>query len=116
MMFLFFAGPPGPVGNLKVTDSTQSSISLGWSKPTDDGGAPIIGYVVETRVRGAKKDEGWRRCNVAAQLIVTEFTVSSLDARLQYEFRVSCQNQIGLGPATNLEGAVVPKEILGTFF
>ena len=71
--------------------------------------------MVETRVPGAakKSDEAWKRCNVAAQLIVTEFTVSSLEEKLLYEFRVSCQNQIGLGPATNLPSAVVPREILG---
>lgn len=97
-----------------MADSTTSSITLGWTKPTDDGGAPIIGYVVEMRVHGsAKKDEGWKRCNVAAQLIGTEFTVSSLDEKVAYEFRVSCQNQIGLGPATKLEGATYPREILG---
>lgn len=112
-----YAGPPGPVGNLKVTDSSKTSITLGWTKPTHDGGAPLIGYVVELRVKGTGKkgDEGWKRCNIAAQLIGTEFTVTSLDENLEYEFRVSAQNQIGLSQPTNLEGAVSPREIFGEF-
>lgn len=112
-----FAEPPGPVSNLKVADSSKTSVTLAWTKPTYDGGAPLIGYVVELRVKGTGKkgDEGWKRCNVAAQLIGTEFTVSSLDEKLEYEFRVSAQNQVGLSQPTNLEGAVTPREVLGEF-
>lgn len=98
-----------------MTDSSKTSITLGWTKPTYDGGAPLIGYVVELRVRGTGKkgDEGWKRCNIAAQLIGTEFTVTSLDENSEYEFRVSAQNQIGLSQPTNLEGAVSPRDIFG---
>ncbi len=116
--FVFqFAEPPGPVSNLKVADSSKTSITLAWRKPTYDGGAPLIGYVVEIRVKGTGKkgDEGWKRCNVAAQLIGTEFTVSSLDEKLEYEFRVSTQNQVGLSQPTNLGEAVTPREVLGEF-
>jgi len=116
-LFFLFADPPGPVSNLKVADSSKTSVTLAWTKPTYDGGAPLIGYVVELRVKGTGKkgEEGWKRCNVAAQLIGTEFTVSSLDEKLEYEFRVSAQNQIGLSQPTNLEGAVTPREVLGEF-
>lgn len=80
-----------------------------------DGGAPIIGYVVEMRAKGSVKkgEDGWKRCNVAAQLITCEFTVTSLDENLVYEFRVSAQNQVGMSVPCNLEGAVIPREILG---
>lgn len=100
-----------------MADSSKTSITLAWTKPTYDGGAPLIGYVVELRVKGTGKkgDEGWKRCNVAAQLIGTEFTVSSLDEKLEYEFRVSAQNQVGLSQPTNLGEAVTPREVLGEF-
>lgn len=82
-----------------------------------DGGAPIIGYVVEIRpkVEGADPEAGWKRCNVAAQVIHTEFTATSLDEKQLYEFRVSAQNQVGLGRPAELKEAVSPKEILGEF-
>lgn len=107
--------PPAPPTNMKVLDSTLSSVTLGWTKPVTDGGAPLIGYVVEMRVQGSAKkgDEGWKRCNVAAQLVVCEFTVSSLDHKLLYEFRVSAQNQVGMSLPCDLGAPVIPKEIQG---
>ncbi|NWZ95996.1 TITIN protein, partial [Nesospiza acunhae] len=106
--------PPGPPTNLRVVDSTKTSLTLGWGKPVYDGGAPIIGYVVEMRpkVEGADPEAGWKRCNVAAQVIHTEFTATSLDEKQLYEFRVSAQNQVGLGRPAELKEAVSPKEIL----
>lgn len=96
-------------------DSTKSSVSLGWTKPVSDGGAPLIGYVVEMRVQGSAKkgDDGWKRCNVAAQLVMCEFTVTSLDENLVYEFRVSAQNQVGMSLPCDMGSAVIPREILG---
>ncbi|KAJ0005322.1 hypothetical protein NQD34_015216 [Periophthalmus magnuspinnatus] len=104
--------PPAPPTALKVLDSTLSSVTLGWVKPVSDGGAPLIGYVVEMRLQGSKKDEGWRRCNVAAQLTACEFTVSSLSHELLYEFRVSAQNQVGMSLPCDLDAPVIPKDIL----
>uniref|UniRef100_A0A8C5WLN5 Titin n=1 Tax=Leptobrachium leishanense TaxID=445787 RepID=A0A8C5WLN5_9ANUR len=101
----------------KVADSTKTSITLGWGKPVYDGGAPIIGYIVEMRPKLERKDpeEGWKRCNAAAQLIHTQFTVTSLSDKEEYEFRVSAQNQVGVGRPAELKEAVTPKEILGNF-
>ncbi|KAK5889759.1 hypothetical protein CesoFtcFv8_013347 [Champsocephalus esox] len=106
--------PPAPPTSLKVVDSTKSSVSLSWTKPVSDGGAPIIGYVVELRLHGSAKkgDDGWKRCNVAAQLVVCEFTVYSLEQKNLYVFRVSAQNQVGMSLPCELEAPVIPKEIL----
>eukprot|EP00061_Rhincodon_typus_P019022 g48455.t1 len=106
--------PPGPPVGLKVIDSTKTSISLGWSKPVYDGGSPIIGYVVEMRPKGVSKlpEEGWKRCSVAAQLVLTQFTMTNLNEKEEYEFRVSAQNQIGIGRPAELKEAVSPKEVL----
>ena len=80
-----------------------------------DGGAPIIGYVVEMRPKkpDMSQDEGWKRCNAAAQLVRMEFTVTSLDENQEYEFRVCAQNQVGIGRPAELKDAIKPKEILG---
>lgn len=50
---------------------------------------------------------------MAAQLVVCEFTVTSLDEKFVYEFRVSAQNQVGMSLPCDLEGAVIPKDVLG---
>ena len=113
-----FAEPPGPPGSLKVVDSTTSSVTLGWAKPVYDGGAPIIGYMVEMRLKGESEEpeEGWTKCKTAGPLVLTEFTIQKLDEKLEYEFRVSAQNQVGMGRPAQLKDAVVPKEMLGNVF
>lgn len=114
-LFVLYTEPPGPPSDLKVIDSTKTSITLGWTKPVYDGGSLVTGYVVEMRPKGVKKspEEGWTRCNVAAQLVVTQFTASSLDEKQEYEFKVSAQNQVGIGRPAELKEAIFPKEILG---
>lgn len=103
-----------------MVDSTKTSITLGWSKPVYDGGAPIIGYLVEMREKleteGEQErdaEEGWSKCNTSGQLVLTEFTMLNLDERKQYEFRVSAQNQVGMGRPAKLKDAVTPKDIHG---
>lgn len=115
LLYNLFSEPPGPPTNLKVVDTTRNSITLGWGKPVYDGGAPIIGYVVEMRPKreDMSPDEGWKRCNAAAQLVRREFTVTSLDENQEYEFRVCAQNQAGIGRPAELKDAIKPKEILG---
>lgn len=111
------AEPPGPPGGLKVADSTKTSITLGWAKPVYDGGAPIIGYMIEKRIKSEidaeKPEEGWKKVNTGGQLVLTEFTIQNLDERQEYEFRVSAQNQVGMGRPATLKEAVAPKEVLG---
>jgi len=54
-IFLFEARPTAP-GQPKVDDSDRSFIKIVWAPPTDDGGAPITGYIVE---RKDKKTGKW---------------------------------------------------------
>lgn len=98
-----------------MVDSTKTSITLGWTKPVYDGGAPIIGYFVEMRLKGESDnpEEGWKKCNAGTQLVLTEFTIPNLDEKQEYEFRVCAQNQVGIGRPATLKDAVFPKEILG---
>lgn len=111
------AEPPGPPAGLKVSDSTKTSITLSWSKPVYDGGAPIIGYSLDMRLKSEvdpeKPTEGWRRIDTHGPLVLTEFTISQLDEKQEYEFKVSAQNQVGWGRHAYLKEAASPKEILG---
>lgn len=109
--------PPGPPAGLKVSDSTKTSITLSWSKPVYDGGAPIIGYSLDLRLKSdadpEKPSEGWKRIDTRGPLVITEFTIGQLDEKQEYEFKVSAQNQVGWGRHAYLKEAVSPKEILG---
>lgn len=109
--------PPGPPAFLKVADSTKTSITLSWSRPVYDGGAPIINYSLDLRLKSdanpEKPSEGWKRIDTRGPLVLTEFTIGQLDEKLEYDFKVSAQNQVGWGRHAYLRDAVSPKEILG---
>lgn len=82
-----------------------------------DGGAPIIGYSLDMRLKSEadpeKPTEGWKRIDTHGPLVLTEFTIGQLDEKQEYEFKVSAQNQVGWGRHAYLKEAVFPKEILG---
>jgi len=45
---LFLARPSAPK-ELKVVDVSRSTVQLSWEPPEDDGGSPVIDYIIEKR-------------------------------------------------------------------
>ena len=43
------ADQPDKPRNLKVTDVWKDYVTVGWEAPENDGGSPLMGYVVEQR-------------------------------------------------------------------
>ena len=86
--------PPGPPGTPRSLETSGDSITIAWSKPRNDGGSHITGYVVERRQFGEDK---WVR---ASHSIVPDLTyrVINLTENHEYEFRVSAVNAAGQGP------------------
>lgn len=76
-----------------VSDSTNTSISLEWSRPADDGGMEILGYIIEMM----KADETeWKRVN--EELVAeTHYTATGLQTGAEYKLRVAAVNHIGRG-------------------
>lgn len=76
-----------------VSDSTNTSISLEWSRPADDGGMEILGYIIEM-VKGEEKE--WKRVN--QELVAeTNYVVTGLQAGAEYKFHVAAVNHVGRG-------------------
>uniref|UniRef100_H2YFD5 Titin n=1 Tax=Ciona savignyi TaxID=51511 RepID=H2YFD5_CIOSA len=101
---------PGPPSNPKVVDTTKKSVTIKWGAPAYDGGARIIGYIVESSVEGL---DDWRKCNVGVGTSkTTEFTVTGLRQEQTYVFRVAAVNEVGQGKHESIPGAVSPVEIL----
>uniref|UniRef100_A0A3B3HL83 Titin n=1 Tax=Oryzias latipes TaxID=8090 RepID=A0A3B3HL83_ORYLA len=99
--------PPGPPTNLKVTDYSSSTVSLTWSRPFYDGGAPITGFLVEMK---GSTDEEWTTCTPNTGIEDTNYTVKTLRENTEYSFRVRAINAAGVGEPMDLPGSVLATE------
>lgn len=104
------SAPPGPVVNPCVTDTSSGTISLSWTGPTNNGGSPVIGYLVECK-RTDTTD--WIRCNVPRNLQETHYTIQNLIDKAEYQCRVTAVNKIGFGEPVEVTGKHVAKDIIG---
>lgn len=48
--FLYNLVEPGKPNDIEVVDWDKDHADLKWTKPENDGGAPITGYVIEYKV------------------------------------------------------------------
>lgn len=103
--FFFTTEPPGKVIDLKVTDSTYTSLSLGWTKPKEEKGVQdeVKGYYVE--IRPAENTE-WARCN-SNVIITTSYTILGLKSMAMYWVRVIATNEGGDGKPQDLDNYII---------
>uniref|UniRef100_A0A8C5DX10 Titin n=1 Tax=Gouania willdenowi TaxID=441366 RepID=A0A8C5DX10_GOUWI len=88
---------PSPATEVMVSTITKDSMVVTWERPTNDGGSPIQGYVVEKRDKDGVR---WTRCN-KRNVSELRFRVTGLLESHSYEFRVSGENAAGVGtPST----------------
>lgn len=97
--------PPGKVIDLKVTDSTYTTLSLGWTKPIEEEGVQdeAKGYFVE--LRPAENPE-WGRCN-SSPIIMTSYTIMGLKSMAMYWVRVVATNEGGDGEYQELDNYII---------
>lgn len=88
--------PSAPVGPLVIEEVTENSIRLSWKPPLNDGGDAVANYIVEYRDVSAAEIAKFSLRTPDAR---TRFTVEDLKCRHFYVFRVSAENQAGVGDA-----------------
>jgi predicted phage tail protein len=96
---------PGAPGIPEATDWDRHFVELKWTPPTNDGGSPVTGYIVE------KREKGNTRWTKAAEFRTPECKgkVDNLDEGVTYEFRVRAVNEAGPGEPSDARKAVVTK-------
>lgn len=96
---------PGAVKDLTLMDSTNTSVSLAWTKPDHDGGSHISEYIIENKT---KEEEAWsiggtcRRC---------QYEVTHLKELSEVYFRVFAKNEKGRSDFSQI-GPITVKELL----
>lgn len=88
---IFLVAPSPPIGPLEAFDVDRNAISIKWKPPTDDGGSPLIGYIVEKRE--ASRSIWSKIDNVDAK--TTQLRCKNLIEKTEYFFRVIAINAIG---------------------
>ncbi|XP_013785867.1 twitchin-like, partial [Limulus polyphemus] len=94
--------PPSAPGIPRFVESSEDSITLSWTKPRNDGGSPVTGYILEKRKAG---DENWTRASMAVIPDLT-YRVSGLKENCDYEFRVCAVNEAGPGPYSSASDSI----------
>ncbi|XP_055454054.1 immunoglobulin-like and fibronectin type III domain-containing protein 1 [Psammomys obesus] len=94
--------PPGPVRDLQVTNTTDTSITLSWVGPDTQDNDEAQGYIVE--LCGSDSLQ-WSPCHVGT-VPGTTFTAKGLRPQEGYFVRVTPVNDGGHGQATSLDTLV----------
>ena len=107
---LVFLGRPGmPMGPLEVYGVTKDSCKLNWRAPEDDGGMPILEYLVEKMDKETGK---WVPvCRTKPD--VTNTPVKGLQEGHEYLFRVKAINQEGESEPLVADKAIKAKDAYG---
>ena len=106
---MFIDKPSAPVGPLNVSNVTATSADLEWKPPTTDGGAPITGYLIESRP--ATRSTWSKVANVDAG--TTRYSPRDLREGTDYLFRVSAINEEGQGLPLETTEPVTPQRKIG---
>uniref|UniRef100_A0A3Q0KKY1 non-specific serine/threonine protein kinase n=1 Tax=Schistosoma mansoni TaxID=6183 RepID=A0A3Q0KKY1_SCHMA len=91
---------PDAPNNLTVADVDANKITLEWSKPRNDGGKRVNGYVVEYKPLNATE---WEQAAIVKDLTAT---VDGLKKGEKYMFRVSARNEVGVSQPCSTSRAV----------
>jgi len=89
------ADVPTTPTNIIVFDETVNSVKIAWHPPDDDGGSPIMGYVLQAR---ASNSSDWIEKIELTDPDITTAKVTDLKERTSYEFRIMARNDRGNGP------------------
>ena len=77
-----------------------------WNEPVSDGGSKVIGYHLERKERNSIL---WVKLN-KTPIPQTKFKTTGLDEGIEYEFRVSAENIVGIGKPSKVSESYVARD------
>jgi hypothetical protein len=102
--------PSPPQGPLETTDLTADSVTLHWKPPKDDGGVDLTAYIIERR--DTKPRAVWTKVG-SVDGVTLDFKVTGLQEEVEYLFRVSAENEVGISEPLEKDEAAAPKSPFG---
>ena len=103
LTFVFTTDKPSPPRNLDISNMSAVSCDVSWEIPEDDGGSPIIHYIVE------KKNLSRKMWQVLDKVPELTYGVTNLHDGNQYLFRVSAENAYGVSEPVQITEPVTAK-------
>ena len=88
---------PGPPGIPDISDIDSTKMTLTWTPPKDNGGADILGYVIEKCEHDRKR---WVKAHKEDMVTDLTYVVRDLQEGFKYMFRVSAENIAGVGESS----------------
>ena len=101
------AAPGIPKGPVRFEDLTETSVTLDWLPPRDNGGSPITHYTILMSVSGETFVE-------VGTSVTTKFTVKKLTTGKKHVFQIIAHNKIGKSKALESDNCI-PKKKIGEF-
>ena len=99
---------PSTCQKLIIKNVTRGRLSLSWEAPLIDGGSPVTNYIVEKKASTMKAYQV-----VSAECANTSYKVTDLEEDLAYFFRVSAENEHGIGDTSETSEPVRATETPG---
>ena len=104
------AGVPDAPTGLNAVAAGTSRIDLFWSAPANDNGSAVIGYRIEVSNTG---NSGWSVHEANTNSAATDYSHTGLTPDTTLYYRVSAINDVGTGPASNVDHATTDPTIPG---
>ena len=94
-------GPPQPPTGLIATGALLK-INLSWNPPSNDGGSPITGYMIE---KSTDNGNTWATIVSSTGSTGTTYSDSNVLPLVTYTYRVSAINDVGTSSPSNIASA-----------
>jgi hypothetical protein len=101
-----FVNLPAPPTSVTATSNEDSSSTVSWDPPTDDGGSTIVDYVVQYSA-----DEGATWTTASATPSSSPFNVTGLSNGTPYVFEVAASNAGAVGAFSSPSAPATPASV-----